>query len=156
MPSGMAQSTSSAALEIAMSMQPLDRCVEALQRHVVDVDDRDAVEIFEPGAQRDHLQQVGHDLDVDHLAAGAVEQLEHPHVLFGRQRDVEMVDVLARRDLGRFVERAEQRQPAVAEMIAGGAVVDEADDLIAELAMLEDLVGDQAAELAGARRSGSA
>ena len=46
--------------------------------------------------------------------------------------------------------RAEQRQAAVAEVIAGRAVVDEADDLIAELAVLEDLVGDQAAELAGA------
>ena len=51
---------------------------------------------------------------------------------------------------GRFVERAEQRKPAVAEVIAAGAVVDEADDLIAELAVLEDLVGDQPAELAGA------
>ena len=75
-----------------MSMTALDDAVEALQRHVVDVDDRHAVEILEPGAQRDHLQQIGHDLDVDHLAAGAVEQLEHPHVLFGRQRDVEMID----------------------------------------------------------------
>ena len=44
----------------------LDDGVEALQRDVVDVDDRDAVEIFEARAQRDHLQQVGHDLDVHH------------------------------------------------------------------------------------------
>ena len=35
-------------------------------------------------------------------------------------------------------------------MIAAGAIVDEADDLVAELAMLEDLVGDHAAQLAGA------
>ena len=52
--------------------------------------------------------------------------------------------------------RAEQRQPAVAEVIAGCAVVDEADDLIAELAMLEDLVGDEPAELARRRQSESA
>ena len=52
-------------------------------------------------------------------------------------------------DLRRFLGRAEQRQAAVAEMIAGRPVVDEADDLVAELAMLEDLVGDQPAELAG-------
>ena len=53
-------------------------------------------------------------------------------------------------DLAGLVERAEQRQAAVAEVIAAGAVVHEADDLIAELAVLEDLVGDQPAELAGA------
>ena len=48
------------------------------------------------------------------------------------------------------LERAEQRQSAIAEVIAAGAIVDEADDLIAELAVLEDLVGDHAAEIAGA------
>jgi hypothetical protein len=35
-------------------------------------------------------------------------------------------------------------------MIAAGLVVDEADDLIAQLAMLEDAIGDDAAEIAGA------
>ena len=45
---------------------------------------------------------------------------------------------------------AEQRQAAIAEMVAAGAIVDEADDLIAELAMLENLVGDHASEIAGA------
>ena len=35
-------------------------------------------------------------------------------------------------------------------MIARRPVVDEADDLVAELAMLDDLVRDQTAELAGA------
>ncbi len=35
-------------------------------------------------------------------------------------------------------------------MIAGRAIVDEADDLVAELAVLEDLVGDQPPELARA------
>ncbi len=76
-------------------------------------------------------------------------QLEHLHVLFGRERDVEMVDRFARRDLRRFVDRAEKRQPAVAEMIARRLVVDEADDLVAELAMFENLVGDEPSELAG-------
>ena len=47
-------------------------------------------------------------------------------------------------------ERAEQRQPAVADVIAAGAIVDEADDLIAELAVLEHAVGHHAAEIAGA------
>ena len=92
----------------------------------------------------------GTTLTSTHLAARALEQLEHPDVLLGRQRDVEVIDRLARGDLGGLVERAEQRQAAVAEMIAGRAVVDEADDLVAELAVLENLVGDQPAELAGA------
>ena len=48
------------------------------------------------------------------------------------------------------LERAEQRQAAVADVIAAGAVVEEADDLEAELAVLEHLVGDHAAEVAGA------
>ena len=47
-------------------------------------------------------------------------------------------------------ERAEQRQAAVADVIAAGPVVDEADELEAELAVLEDLVGDHAPEIAGA------
>ena len=53
-------------------------------------------------------------------------------------------------DLVGFRQRAEQREAAVADVIAGGAVVEEADDLEAELAVLEDLVGDQPAEVAGA------
>ena len=129
----------------------LHDCIEALQRNVVDVDDRDAVEILEPRPERDDLQQIGHHLHVDALPARRFDQLEHLHVLFGRQRDVKVIDSLARRDLGRLADRAEQRQSAVAEMIARRPVVDEADDLIPELAMLQNLVGDQTPELAGAR-----
>ena len=129
---------------------PLDHRVEALQRHVVDVDDGHAVEIFEPRAQREELHEVGHDLHVDHLAAGALDEVEHLHVLVERQRDVQMIDVLLPDDLRRIGERAEQRQAAIAEVIAAGAIVDEADDLIAELAVLQDLLGDDAAQIAGA------
>ena len=149
-PSGSA-STRSAAADIATSIVALDDAVEALERHVVDVDDRHAVEILEAGAQRNHLQQVGNDLDVEHLAARALDQLDHAQVLFRRQRHVQVIDRFALGDLRRFVDRAEQRQPAVSEVIAGGAIVDEPDDLIAELAVLDDLVGDEAAQLAGSR-----
>ena len=75
-----------------MSMRALDPGVEALQRHVVDVDDRQAVEILEAGAQRDELQEVGHDLDVDALAAGDVHEVEQLRVFLERQRDVEVID----------------------------------------------------------------
>ena len=46
----------------------------------------------------------GTTLTSTHLAAGALEQLEHLHVLLGRQRDVQVVDRLARRDLRRLVD----------------------------------------------------
>ncbi len=128
----------------------LDPGVEALQRHVVDVDDRQAVEVLEPGAQRDELQQVGHDLDVDALAAGDLHQVEQLRVLLERQRDVQVIDALALGDLADLGERAEQRQAAVADVIAAGAVVHEADHLVAELAVLQDAVGHHAAEVAGA------
>ena len=72
-------------------------------------------------------------------------------MLLERQRDVEVIDALALRDLADLGQRAEQRQPAVADVIAAGAIVDEADDLVAELAMLQDAVGNHAAEVAGAR-----
>src|SRR5207249_4887571 len=81
------------------------------------------------------------------LARRRIEQIEHLEVLFRRKRDVQVIDLLARRNLRRFVGRPENRQPAVAEMISG-SVVDEPDDFIAELAVLDDLVGDEPAELA--------
>ena len=80
--------------------RPLEPCIEPLERDFVDVDDRQAVEILEPRAQGDELQQIGHDLDVDELAAGDVHQVEQLGVLLERQRDVEMIDALALGDLG--------------------------------------------------------
>ena len=71
-------------------------------------------------------------------------------MLFERQRDVDVIDLLAADDLVGVPERAEQRQPPVADVVAGGAIVEEADDLEPELAMLENLVGDQPPEVAGA------
>ena len=128
----------------------LQDAVEAAQRHVVEADDRDAVEVLEPRAQRDELQQVGDDVDVDPFAVGGLDEAEHLDVLFERQRDVDVIDPFPPDDLVGLAERAEQRQAAVADVIAGGPVVEEADDLEAELAVLEDLVGDQPAEVAGA------
>src|SRR5439155_5770648 len=128
--------------------RPLHDAVEALQRDVVDVDDGNAVEIFEPGPQRDHLQKIRHHLDVEHLAARAVDELEHAHVLLGGKRDIQMIDRLPRRDFRGVVDRAEQREAAIAKMIPGRTVVDEADNLIAKLAVLENLVGHQAPQLA--------
>ena len=67
------------------------------------------------------------------------------------KRHVEVVDPLAARDLAGLVERAEDREPAVAQIIAAGAVVHEADDVIPELAVFEDPVRDEATEFPCAR-----
>ena len=150
MPSTGRQRPAAPAAESADVDGPLQHAVEAAQRDVVDVDDRDAVELFEARAQRDHLDEVGHHLDLDDLAVGALDERHHLHVLVERQRDVELIDALALQDVAGLGERAEQRQAAIAEVIAAGLVVDEADHLVAELAVLEQLVDDHAAQLAGA------
>ena len=62
-----------------------------------------------------------------------------------------MIDGFALRDFGGVVQCAEQREAAVADGVAAGAVVQEADNLVAELAVLENLVGDQPPQLAGTR-----
>ena len=126
---GIASSTIAARQhDVEAALQP---GVEALQRHLVDVDDRQPVEILEPRAQRDELQDVGHHLDVDELAAGDLHQVEQLGVLLERQRDIQVIDPFALCDLDDLGERAEQRQSAVADVIAAGAIVDEADHLIA-------------------------
>ena len=70
----------------------LEEAVEAAQRHVVQADDRNAVEIFEPRAQGDELQQVGNDVDFDRFPVGRLDDAEHLDVLFERQRDVDVID----------------------------------------------------------------
>ncbi len=128
---------------------PLEQAVEPAQRHVVEADDRYAVEVLEPRAQRDELQEIRHDVQVHALAVGDLDQAEHLHVLFERQRDVEVIDALAAQDLVGVAERAEHRQAAVADVIAG-AIVDEAEQREAELAVIEQLVRNHPPEVAGA------
>ena len=85
----------SAPAEIADVDRALQHAVEAAQRHVVQADDRHAVEVLETRPQRDELQQVGDDVDVDAGAVGGFDERQHLDVLVERQRDVEMVHVLA-------------------------------------------------------------
>ena len=59
------------------------------------------------------------------------------------------------RDIANLGQRTQQRQPAVADVIAAGPIVNEADDLVAELAMLQDTVGNHASEIARARDENS-
>ena len=143
-------STSSAAAEIAMSIARLTTllkpCSGTSLMLMIGMPSRSS----RRARSAITCSRSGTTLTSTHSRLDALEQLQHPDVLFGRQRDVEVIDAFARRDLAGLVERAEQRQAAVAEMVAAGAIVDEADDLVAELAVLEDLVGDQPAELAGA------
>ena len=136
--------------EMTTSMPRFRTLLKPAERDVVQADDRNAVEILEPRAQRNELQQVWHDVHFDGFAIGGLDNAEHLHVLFQRKRDVDVIDVLLADDLVGLVQRAEQRQAAIADVIAGRAVVEEADDLESQLAMLEDLVGDQLSEIAGA------
>ena len=89
-------------------------------------------------------------MHVDAFAVRGLDDAEHLDVLVEGQRDVDMVDSLALDDFVGIPEHAEQRQAAIADVIAAGAIVDEADDLEPELAVLEHLVGDQPPEIAGA------
>ena len=88
-----------------MSMHALDPGVEALQRDVIDVDDRQAVEILETGTKGDELQDIGDDLHVDALAAGEFNEVKQLRVLLERQRNVEMIDALALRDIANLGQR---------------------------------------------------
>ena len=71
-------------------------------------------------------------------------------MLVERQGDVELIDPIALQDVAGLGQRPEQRQAAIADVVAAGLVVDEADHLVAELVVLEQLVDDHAAQLAGA------
>jgi hypothetical protein len=53
-------------------------------------------------------------------------------------------------DLADIGQRAEQRQTAIADVIAAGAIVDEADHLVAELTVLQDAIRDHPSKFAGA------
>ena len=129
----------------------LEDAVDAAQRHVVDADDRQAVQILEPGAERDELQQVRHDVDVDALAAGELHDAQHLHVLVDGQRDVDLVDLFLRGNLRDLVDGAEHRQAAVADRVGRRrAVVDEAREPEPHLAVLDDPVRDHPAEVAAA------
>ncbi len=81
--------------------RPLERAVQPLQRHVVDVDDREAVQVLEPRPQRDELEEVGHHLHVHALAGGPLDHLHGLPVLLERQRHVDVVHPLALDDLRR-------------------------------------------------------
>ena len=127
----------------------LQNAVEPAQGNIIQADDRYAVEVFQPRAQRDELQQVGDDVDLNRLAVGRLDDAEHFDVLFERERDVDVIDGFLADDLVRLSQRAEERQAAIPDVIAIGAVVQKPDDLEAQLAVFQDLVGDQLSQVAG-------
>ena len=68
-------------------------------------------------------------------------------MLVERQRDIQMVDPFALRDLADLAERAEQRQAAVADVVTPRAVVHESDDLVTQFPVLQDAVRHEAAKV---------
>ncbi len=126
---------------------PLDDGVDPLQRNVVNIDDGNAVEVLEPRAQREELDEVGHHLHVHHFPARVFDEVEHLDVLVERQRHVQVVDVFLPQNLRSVVEGPQQWQASITEMIAARPVVDETDHLITELAMLKDFFGNHASQI---------
>ena len=88
--------------------RPLDPGIEALERHIVDADDRQAVQILEARAKRNELQQIRDDLDLDTFAAGELHQVEELGMLLEGQRHIQMIDTFTLRDLANLGERAEE------------------------------------------------
>ena len=76
---------------------------------VVDVDDRDAVEILEPCPEGDDLEKVWHDLDVDAFPVGHLDQVEHLGMLVERQRDIQLVHPLPAENVIDLGQRTEER-----------------------------------------------
>ena len=132
--------TSKATDEIAMSSARLTTALIP--------DDGNAVQIFESGAKGNELQQVGDHLHVDALTTRRLDEIQQLHVLLERERDVHVVNALTPHDFGGFLEAAKQRQASITEMIAASPVVDETDNLVAQLAMFEHLVSHHPTELA--------
>jgi hypothetical protein len=99
-------------------------------------------------ARRNELEQPGHDVDPE-----AVELLQHSHQLerflmgVARERDDHALDVELLDQAGHIVERPENRN--VGDVIARllRCRVDEADDVDPELRVLEELGGDELADL---------
>ena len=64
--------------------------------------------------------------------------------------DVQMVDLFLADDLRGVRQRSEKRQAPVPDMVAPRTIVDKPHDLIAELTVLKNPLGDHASEIAGA------
>ena len=149
MPNGIASVIDRRAREQHVD-RPFDPALEALERDIVDVDNRQTIQVFEPRPQGDELQEIRHDLDVDALAAGDVHQIEQLGMLFEGEGDVQVVHALPLDDVGDLGQRPEERQASIADVVAAGPVVHESDHLISQLTVLQDAVGYHAAQIAGA------
>src|SRR5262245_44665940 len=68
-------------------------------------------------------------------------------MLVERQGDVQVIDPLPLRDIADFGERAEERKTAIPDVIAARPIVHETDDLISELAMLQDSIRDHPSKI---------
>ena len=112
-------------------MHALDHAAPALERHLVEADDRDPVEVLERGADRRVLHDVGDDLQVDALVAQPLDERHEPGVVLERQRHVDLVGLRALDRVARVVDRPDDRQPGVARRHVL-ALAEEADDAVAE------------------------
>ncbi len=133
-----------------MSRPRLTRLLQPGQRHLRQVDDRRAVEVFDGRLEGRVLEDVGHHAQLDALLRGGVGHLDHAPVGVERQRQDHLVDAVLGDHPGDLVQVAQHRDVEVAAVALGRVVVEKADHLEAELAVVEDLAGDLAAQIAGA------
>ena len=130
--------------ETATSISALHHAVPALERHLVQADDRDAVEVLEGGLDRRVLDDVGDDLDVDALVAEARDEAhELAVVLRGAARRRAGRRGCASSTARASSMRPEQRQrPAGASLAASSAR--KPTTPVAELAVGEERLGHRA------------
>ena len=76
-------------------------------------------------------------------------------MLLERECHVEVVHSLAPHDVRRLLQATEQRKAAIPQVITASAIVEEPDDLVAELAVLEDFIGHHPSKLPGAGNQNS-
>ena len=129
----------------------LDQAHPARERHLRQVDDRQAVEVLDAGAEGDVLEEVRHDAHVGDRAADLLEDGEHRAVRLERQREEDRVDA-ALLDDARATSAVVPRTgtPEVLGAALARVVVDEPDGAQSRLGVLEELVDDGAAQAARA------
>src|SRR5207247_10126444 len=97
----------------------------------------------------DQLEESRDDVDLDVQVLERADEIEHSLVRVLRERDHHALDVEEMHERGQSIQRAEQRQ--VLEILAPlfRRVVDETEQIDPIFGMLEDLLPDQLADVAG-------
>ena len=100
----------------------------------------------------DDLEEARDEVDLDVEVLEVADQVEHLLVRVVREGDDHALDIEDLHHLRELPETAEQGDVREARVAVLGLVVDEADEVEPVLGMLAQLLGDELADVAGARR----